>query len=200
MLKFNEFVLDTATKLNIVTNGLLPGEDTNNNTASKSADVQFDGVADDSDNNCKGKDVDDDTGCNCDGKDDDNCEGKDVDDDIDNNCDGKVDDDDTHSNCDDNDDAIDDDDMDRKRNMIDDNNSNKCMSSILSRDDEIQYYYMCVGYGAHLKRKMVGKKSGDWWKVNNWLQKKDYMRKISDRLTATGTPSMHHILSLNRKN
>jgi hypothetical protein len=154
---FNEFVLDTTTKLNIVTNGLLPGEDTNNDTASKSADVQFDGVADDSDNNCEGKDVDDDTGGNCDGKDDDNCEGKDVDDDIDNNCDGKVDDDDTHSNCDDNDDAIDDDNTDRKRNMIDDNNSNKCMSSIRSRDDKIRYYHMCVGYGAHLKRKNGGK-------------------------------------------
>jgi hypothetical protein len=151
---FNEFVLGTATKRDIETNGLLPGEDMNEDTAGKSKDFDLDGVDGDTDDNCDGIYDDDDTDSNCDGNDDNNCHGEDDDNNTDDNCDGIDDDDDTDSNCDDNDDEIDDDDTDSKCNIIDDNNRNKCMSSIHNRDDEMRYYHMCVGFGAHLKRKM----------------------------------------------
>lgn len=157
---FNGFVLDTTTKLNIKTNGLdietngmLSSEDTNEDTATadKFGDDKFDNVDDDTDDN---KSDDSDTKFN----------GKDDDDDTDDDCDGKDDDDDddTDDNCDGNDDAndkveIDDDDSDSK--------CDECMSSIRSRDDEMRYYHMCVGFGAHLKVKMVGKQK--WGLVGN---------------------------------
>jgi hypothetical protein len=165
---FNEFVLGTTTKHDIETNGLLPG---------KSKDVDLNGVDGDTDDNCDGIYDDDDTDSNCDGNDDNNCHGED---------------DDTDSNCDNNDDAtgkdeIDDDDTDSKCNIIDDNNSNKCMSSIHNRDDEMRYYHMCVGFGAHLRGKCWENKSGNRWKDKNWLQIKKIMKKIS-------TQSMHPLM------
>jgi hypothetical protein len=85
---------------------------------------------------------------------DDKCDG-DEDDDTD-DTDSKDDDDSGtkyNDTDDDNNDDINDDDTDGKCDGIEGNNSNKCMSSIRSRDDGIRYYNMCVGFGGHLKLK-----------------------------------------------
>jgi hypothetical protein len=93
---------------------------------------------------------------------------------IDNNCDDDVEDDDfvdTVAKCDGNnkiaDDKCDDDDLDTavKCDQIADNECHKCMSSIRIRDDEIRYYHMCVGFGAHLKVNMIGNQR--WGSLEN---------------------------------
>jgi hypothetical protein len=42
---------------------------------------------------------------------------------------------------------------------------NKYMSSIRRREDEIRYYYMCEGYGEHLKAKLIGNQK--WGSMEN---------------------------------
>jgi hypothetical protein len=156
---FNKFVLNTTTKLNMNTskdNGLLLVEDgVDDDTENNDDDDDDDGIVDDTDNNDDDDDDDgivDDTGDNVNDDSDTKCNDKDDDGVVEDNCVGNNDDtDDTDSKC----------------NKIAGNNSNKLVSSIRSIEDGMRYYKMCVGYGAYLKVKMVGRKK--WGSVEGIL-------------------------------
>ena len=104
------------------------------------------------------------------------------------------DDEDTVGICDDNnkiaDDKCDDDDVDTVTNCdeIAVNDGHQCMSSIRCRDDEIRYYHMCVGFGAHLKVEMIGNLK--WGSLDNKREakkKRGQAKNIGDTIDGSHT-------------
>ena len=153
---FDSFMLDSVNKQrdsesNKYRSESPSGEESDDDDQDTVGDDDQDTVGDDDDKDCV--DDDEDTVDQCDDNNkiaDDNCDGDDVDDCVD-----------TVTKCDDN----------------DSNDGNKCNSSIRTRDDEIQYYNICVGFAAHLKIKMIGNQKWGSQEIQPPVEKKKRITK-----------------------